>query len=145
MKAKVAGQEFLLQSSHIAEALGVPSEYDSSYFDNVRTSIFLENYISEDELVGTALVQETRFNNPVKAMELTKMAFIFWQIFTSNILPHKWGVSMSYRPMLYIVGDHHQEEDQLLNSYPQSHVPVPQSKKSMLVIWRLLTSLLLRA
>lgn len=49
-------QKFHLWLSHIAKVLGVPDEGDRLYFYNVRTSIFLENYISEDELVGTMLV-----------------------------------------------------------------------------------------
>lgn len=77
IKAKVNGQEFHFQSSHIAEILRVPNEGDHSYFDNMRATIFLGIYILENELVSTMLDQRTSFHNPMKAKELTKMAFIF--------------------------------------------------------------------
>lgn len=56
IKAMIDRQKFHFWSSHIAEVLGVPDEGNRLYFYNVRTSIFLENYVLEDELVGTMLV-----------------------------------------------------------------------------------------
>lgn len=73
----VDDQEFHLWSSHIAKILEVPHEGDCSCFNNVRTRIFMENYILEDELVGSVSSQGSSFNNPAKAKVLTKMAFIF--------------------------------------------------------------------
>lgn len=73
----VDDQEFHLWSSHIAKILKVPDGGDCSCFNNVRTRIFMENYILEDELVGSVSSQGSSFNNPAKAKVLTKMAFIF--------------------------------------------------------------------
>lgn len=60
-KAKVDRQEFHLRSSHIIKVHGVLDEGGHFYFDNVKTSIFLENNISMDDLEGTMLAQGTSF------------------------------------------------------------------------------------
>lgn len=53
--AKVYGKEFHLQSSQIVEILELPDKGERSYFENVRTTIFLENYIWEEEFVVCVL------------------------------------------------------------------------------------------
>lgn len=58
IKAIVDGQEFHIRLSYITKIFGLPNEGDYSYFDNVKTIIFLENNILKDELVGTVLDKE---------------------------------------------------------------------------------------
>lgn len=64
LQGKVDGYDFHLRSSHTAKVLGVVDDGDKAYFDNTRTSHFVENIFGEDELVGTVLRPGTRFTNP---------------------------------------------------------------------------------
>lgn len=96
----------------------------------------------EDELVGFVLAPGTRFNNPMKARELTWMAFIFWQ--SSPPTPfHKWGTSTNiYICSLHFVEDHLKEANQLAIPQPPPHVLVPEPTERCLLYRRLLTSLI---
>lgn len=86
-KAKVDGEDFHLWLSHIVVVLRVVDEGTKTYFDKIRATNFLETYLEVDEFVGTVLALGTRFTNPMRAIELTWLVFMFQKILSPNILP----------------------------------------------------------
>lgn len=49
--------------------------------------MLFERYVSVAELNGVVLNFEVRYKNLVDAKDLTSIAFTFWQIMLTNVLP----------------------------------------------------------
>lgn len=81
-KVKVDRQVFHRRSGQIAQLLGVSDDGNVTYFDNVQLEHLVTEFVSREELDGNMVTM-----GPMKALDLTKMALVFWQVMTTNNIP----------------------------------------------------------
>lgn len=76
-QAKAGGVAFHLRAQHIVKYLHVLESGDETYFDNLRTTSFVEIYLSKKHMINIVLEPGIRFKNLVNLVDLIKIAFIF--------------------------------------------------------------------